>query len=51
MNNHVDIESSRRDLFIDMVVDKLIILNDRIMLPPCFEPSCLKQVWDYLKQG
>ena len=30
MNNHVDIESSRRDLFIDMVVDKLIFKNNQI---------------------
>jgi len=30
-------ESSRRDLFIDMVVDKFIFKgNQRVTLPPCF---------------
>jgi len=43
-------ESSRRDLFIDMVVDSFISNNNQITPPP-FTPLCTKQVWDYLKQG
>jgi len=29
-------ESSRRDLFIDMVVDRFIFKNNQITLSPCF---------------
>jgi len=34
MNNHI--ESSRRDLFIDMIVDSFIFNNNLITLAPCF---------------
>ena len=43
-------ESSRRDLFIDMVVDRFIFKYNQITLSPV-SPSCPKQVWDCLKQG
>jgi len=43
-------ESSRRYLFIDMVVDRSIFNNNQITLSPV-SPSYLKQVRDYLKQG
>jgi len=37
MNNHMNgEESSRRDLFIDMVVDMFIFKNNEITLSPCF---------------
>jgi len=42
-------ESSRRDFFIDMVVNGFIFKN-KVSSPPV-SPSYLKQVWDYLKQG
>jgi len=32
----MSIESSRRDLFIDMVVDRLFFKNNQITLSPCF---------------
>jgi len=41
-------QSSRRSLFIDMVVDSLIFKNNQIT--PYFT-LIPKQVWDYLKQG
>jgi len=44
-------ESSRRDLFIDMVEDRFILKNNRITLSPCCTFVYLKQVLDYLKQG
>jgi len=46
----ISMESSWRDLFIDMVVDRFILKNNHITLYFCstFIP---KQVWDYLKQG
>jgi len=40
-------ESSRRDLFIDMVVDKVYIAKIRFSLVSFTNP---KQVWDCLKQ-
>jgi len=41
-------DSSRRDLFIDMAVHRFILKNNQIKLSPRFAS---KQVWDYLKQG
>jgi len=36
MNNHMLSQSSQRDLFIDVVVEKFIFNNNRITLFPCF---------------
>jgi len=41
-------ESSRRELFIDMVVDGFIFKYNQVTLSPV-SPSYLKQVYDYLK--
>jgi len=43
-------ESSRRDLFIGMVVDRFIFKNNHVGFP-LVSPRYLKQVYDYLKQG
>jgi len=41
-------KSSRRDLFIDMVVDRFIFKTNQITLSPCL--NFIKQeVWHYLK--
>jgi len=42
-------ESSRRDLSIDMVVDRFILKNNQITLSTCFA-SHLNHVQGYLKQ-
>jgi len=42
--------SSRRDLFIAMVVDRFIFKSNETTFTLCFT-SYLKQVWDYRKQG
>jgi len=47
MNNRTSMESSRRDLVIDMAVDKFIF-NKRVRSPR-FLSLYSKQVWDYLK--
>jgi len=44
------IESSRRDLSIDMVVHWFIFETNQITIMPCFTFLYLKQVKDYLKQ-
>jgi len=46
----ISMESSRRDLVIEMIVDRFIFKNNKIALPPV-SPSYIKQMWDYLKQG
>ena len=43
----ISMEGSRRNLFIDMIVDRFIFNNNQITLSPCFT---LKHTWDYLKQ-
>ena len=43
-------ESSRRLLFVDVVVDTIVSKKNQIALSPCFT-FIPKQVWDYLKQG
>ena len=43
-------ERSLIDLFIDMVVDRLIFKKMKLRSTPVL-PSYTKQVWDYLKQG
>ena len=43
-------ESSGRDLSIDMVVNRFIFKNNQITLSPV-SPPYSKQAWDYLKQG
>jgi len=45
-------ESSQRNLYIDMVFDRLIFSNNEITFTPCFiHNPHVKQVWDYLEQG
>ena len=50
----IPIESSRRDLFMDTLVDELIdeftFERNKLRSSPVL-PSYPKQVWDYLKQG
>jgi len=50
MNNDI-MESSRRDLFLDMIVDRYILKDKQISLFPCFAFMSFKLVWDYRKTG
>ena len=54
MNNYIiSMESCRRDLFIDMDVDRLIFKNNKITVYPCFIfiPKLGYYLWAYFKQG
>jgi len=44
-------ESSRRDLFIDMVVDRFILKNNYKLRSPPVSSSYHNQAKDYLKHG
>jgi len=47
LSTTIAIESPRRELFIDMIVERFIFQNNEITVFACF--TFLKQVWDYLK--
>jgi len=40
-------ETSRRDLFIDVIFDRFTLNNNQITLSPCF--TFIPKTWDYVR--